>query len=215
MTWLSDLPACQEICIECGAGAGEISAFMTRRFSHVVALDFSPHHLQTLQPEINPVCATANALPLADKTVDLVVSMQALHHFDVKSSLFEAHRVLQKGGIFAAFCWGEMQLPTDMAQAYKNVFKAIHPYWEEVREWVLKGYEGLEFNGTKIEMPLAQMTRYLTIDELEQHIINWSAMQQACAHSAEIPDPVIPDRWLSSQFRFPVSWPLLGKVFRV
>lgn len=215
MNWLSALPSGRETCLECGAGTAEISAFMVSQYSSVTALDADQRHMKILKKPVQGVCATADALPFADNTMDLVISMQALHHFDVDKHLAESHRVLRDGGVFAALCWGEIHLPADVASAYSSVFEALQPCWEDARQWLVRGYEGLKFEGAEITLPPARMTRLLCLDDLDLTIATWSSARKAHKDGVRIPDPKITSRQKRLQNRFPVSWPLLGKVFRV
>ena len=215
MAWLSALPARRQTCLECGAGAAEVTAFMAHQFGHAIALDVEPRHLRSLQKPAQALCGVAAALPFADNSMDLVVSLQALHHFAVADHLREAKRVLRQGGTFAALCWGEMHLPAAIAPAYDNVFQALLPYWEAAREWVVQGYAGLAFEGEAVALPAAQMIRNLSPDALDLTIARWSATQRALARGADIPSPALTPRQRRRLLPIPVSWPLLGRVFRV
>lgn len=215
MAWLTALPARRRACLECGAGRAEVAAFMAGRFGRAIALDVEPHHLRHVKKPVHILCGDAAELPFADNSLDLVVSQQALHHFAVEQHLRESRRVLRDGGIFAALCWGEMRLPDGIAPIYGAVFKALEPYWEEARMWVLEGYAGLAFDGEAIALPTARMTRLLSLDALDLMIARWSATQHALARGADIPEPLLTDRQRRRLAPISISWPLLGKVFRV
>ena len=56
-------------------------------------------------PGVDIVCNLNEALPLEDESYDVVVANQVLEHIDNMIGLvYEAHRVLKKGGIFVIHC---------------------------------------------------------------------------------------------------------------
>lgn len=207
--WLAGLPANHDCLVECGAGTGEIAAYLHGRFSRVVATDRTPPS-KTLTKVI---AAPAEAIPCAENSVDLLLSMQALHHFDVAGHLKEASRVLRKGGVFAALCWGEICLPDHVNAAYEPVFRSIENSWETERNWVLSGYAELSFPGRPIPLPKTQMRKTMTLPQLDKEIAHWSAVQSALVAGHPIEDP--DDLHISDNARFEVSWPIRGQLFAV
>lgn len=212
LRWIALRPAKKEVCIECGAGLGELAGFFRAYFGRVTATDIAP--LAQKSPYgVTVTKAAAEHLPTVDKSVDLLISMQALHHFDIAGHLAEAARVLRPGGVFAALCWGEMILPEPILHACRPTFTALAPHWEDTRDWVISGYAGLAYSGRPLPLPAARMTQQMTLSGLKAEIQRWSATRRARAAGAEIPDPSLlgihPDR------PFSVHWPVLGRVFQV
>jgi len=212
--WLAHCSERKETCIECGAGQGEISAYVSQYFTTVLATDISPltersHYGVTVNQ------SSAEQLPSADSDIDMVISMQALHFFDVPRHLAEAKRVLRPGGVFAALSWGELELPPDVAYAYQPTFESLLSHWEAEREWVISGYEGLNFSGTRLELPKSRMVREVALSDLDNEIANWSATQRALELDADIEDPDLHKLTVSASKRFSIGWPLHGQVFRV
>ena len=206
--WLARLPLGRRACIECGAGRGEIAAFLAPHFAEVAAHDIAP------PPNARSVTtASAEEIPADDQSVDLIVSMQALHHFDVPRHVAEVRRVLRPGGVFAALAWGEICLPPRIRRAYDSTLRAIEPFWEAERGWVISGYAGLPFPGTALTLPAAAMVRRTTIDGLDAEIAGWSATQAALKRGAEIVDP--DTAAIEPGMRFAVAWPIVGRVFRI
>ncbi|MBA8907538.1 class I SAM-dependent methyltransferase [Aminobacter ciceronei] len=211
--WLANAPDKSAVVLECGAGKGEVSQFMARHFGRAICSDINAGYLPTPFGPLEVLVAAAEEVPLPDNSVDLLVSVQALHHFDKERHLAEARRLLGPGGVFAALCWGDIQLPSDVAGAYQDTFRALEPYWESARPWVLSGYSGLAFAGEEIRLPETRMNRRLSQEQLGMIIAQWSATQVALAENADIPEPLACSRdWPAG---IPVSWPLLGKVFKL
>lgn len=212
--WLAGCPAKNEVCVECGAGFGEVSATLSPFFKTTLATDIAPPE-RKFPYGVQIVQASAEQIPASDSSVDLLVSMQALHFFDLPEHLAEARRVLRPGGIYAAFGWGPMILPEQVARAYRPTIGALAPYWEAERSWVLAGYRGLPVAGTAIEMPFARLTRQMTLPLLDAQIARWSAMQNALSAGVSIVEAHLDALDLSDEDSFEVSWPILGQVFRV
>ncbi len=99
-----------ETCLDMGAGPGFVSAMVAARGAFTLASDLTPRFLAKAAerartvPHGRLVCvaADAEALPLPDASIDLVISHKALHHFgDAPHVLGEARRVLRPGGRIA------------------------------------------------------------------------------------------------------------------
>jgi malonyl-CoA O-methyltransferase len=95
------------LALDVGAGTGHASRALKRRYpkAHVMAVDFSlgmlrvaARQLAWLRP-FTRVCATAARLPLADASVDLIVSNFMLEWSDLDSVLAEFRRVLAPRGL--------------------------------------------------------------------------------------------------------------------
>lgn len=212
LQWIATRPAKKEVCIECGAGLGELAMFFRSHFERVTATDLAPPK-QKSPYGVTVIKAAAEHLPETEGSVDLLISMQALHFFNIADHLSEARRVLRPGGVFAALCWGEIILPDTILGAYQPTFTSLAPHWEKARGWVLSGYSDLAFPGRHLTLPQARMTRPMSISGLDAEIARWSATRRAVAADAEIIDPNLSG--LDRDAQFPVHWPILGQVFQV
>lgn len=212
--WLARQPRRPGLCVECGAGHGEVAAFMGGHFARAIATDIAP------PPGPSPfgvrvIAALAEQIPCDRGSVDLVVSMQALHHFDIPAHLAEARRVLAPGGIFAALSWGEIVLPDTIAAAYRPVLGQLSSWWEAGRDQAVSGYQDLRFPGQPIRLPRARLRRRMTLRELDAEIAGWSASRAAKRAGAPVALPSRPDSGRARASRFEVAWPLIGQAFRV
>jgi SAM-dependent methyltransferase len=87
--------------LELGAGTGKLTEQLVALGHQVVATDPSVemlHHLTIRVPRAGVVRATAEEIPVATRSVDVVVAGQAFHWFDVERALPEIARVLRPGG---------------------------------------------------------------------------------------------------------------------
>ncbi len=90
--------------LELGAGTGKLTELLVAAGHDVVATDPLPEMLGKLRsrvPGARAAVATAERIPVASRSADVVVSAQAFHWFDHDVALAEIARVLRPGGVLA------------------------------------------------------------------------------------------------------------------
>jgi ubiquinone/menaquinone biosynthesis C-methylase UbiE len=90
--------------LELGAGTGKLTETLASLGHHVLATDPTEQMLRLLEahlPGTPAALAAAENLPVASRSVDVVLSAQAFHWFDPQRALPEAARVLRSGGLLA------------------------------------------------------------------------------------------------------------------
>jgi SAM-dependent methyltransferase len=105
--------------LDLAAGTGILTAALLRRGLHVTAVEPAPTMRALIPPAAQAVDGTAEAIPLPDAAVDLVVVGQAFHWFDTDRALDEMARVLRPGGRLTLL-W--------------NLFDSTDPFSDEVAE---------------------------------------------------------------------------------
>jgi SAM-dependent methyltransferase len=87
--------------VELGAGTGKFTKALEASGAEVVAVEpveAMRRKLGELLPAVKAVDGTAEAIPLAEGSVDAVVAAQAFHWFRAEEAVAEIHRVLKAGG---------------------------------------------------------------------------------------------------------------------
>jgi SAM-dependent methyltransferase len=108
VAWVADRGSLRpgSIVVDLAAGTGQLS----RRFAplgvDLIAVEPAANMRAVLQerlPTLRIVDGTAEAIPLADRSVDAMVVGNAFHHFDRMAAFAEIHRVLRPDGVLALF----------------------------------------------------------------------------------------------------------------
>lgn len=86
--------------IELGAGTGKLTRLLAARFARVVAIE-PDAAMRARITAGEPVAGWAEAIPLADASVDAVFAAEAFHWFEWERALSEIVRVLVPGGTLA------------------------------------------------------------------------------------------------------------------
>lgn len=89
------------VVLDLGAGTGKLTRLLVPTGARIVAVEPVTAMRESLVrslPEIEAREGTAEAIPLADGSVDAVVVAQAFHWFEGGTALSEIHRVLRPGG---------------------------------------------------------------------------------------------------------------------
>ena len=113
--------------VDLGAGTGKFTKLLARSGAHVVAIepvDAMRERLTQTLPGVQALPGTAEAMPLAPASVDVLVCAQAFHWFANALALQEMHRVLRPGGKLA-LVWNVRDESTDWVAAITRI---ITPY---------------------------------------------------------------------------------------
>lgn len=87
--------------VDLGAGTGKFTSLLEATGAEVIAIepvDEMRALLVSTHPGVKALTGTANAIPLEDDSVDVLVCAQAFHWFATEAALAEIHRVLKPGG---------------------------------------------------------------------------------------------------------------------
>ena len=102
--WLLEKAGAVADAVDVGAGTGKFTASLVARGLAVTAVEPDPAMLARLasnHPSVVSLAGTAEALPVADASADLVTFAQSWHWVDVPAASAEVARVLRPGGALA------------------------------------------------------------------------------------------------------------------
>ncbi|MEU2351090.1 class I SAM-dependent methyltransferase [Modestobacter sp. NPDC049651] len=112
--------------LELGAGTGLFTDQLLAAGHEVLAVDPSAEMLDQLRarhPQVPTQVGGAEAVPLADASVDAVVAAQAAHWFDPGPAAAELRRVLRPGGV-VGFVWNTRDERVPWVRALGEVLAA-------------------------------------------------------------------------------------------
>lgn len=109
--------------LDVGAGTGKLTRALVGVGAKAIAIEPIPEMRDTLRElvrEAQVLAGTAEAIPLADASVDCVTAGSAFHWFRFDDALAEFHRVLRAGGSLG-LVWNER----DVEQPLQRALNAI------------------------------------------------------------------------------------------
>ena len=106
------------VVLDLAAGTGKLTRRLAGRFASVIAiepLDGMRTVLEERIPFVRTLAGTAEAIPLADGSVDAVFVAEAIHWFDLERAVPEIARVLRPGGgvavLYNRLDWDDKSVP--------------------------------------------------------------------------------------------------------
>jgi len=180
--YLADAAPQRELAIDVGTGNGQAAQGLARHFQSVLAIDGSAAQIAKAAPadNIRYECATADAIPAADGSADLVTVAQAAHWFPLDEFYAEVKRILKPGGVLAIWTYNLPRFQQDRIDdiidtLYEDI---IGPYWPEERRHVEDGYASLPFPFPRMDAPEFEMSAQWDLDHLVSYLNSWSAVQR-------------------------------------
>ena len=123
---VAQLPA-RAVVLDLAAGTGKLTRPLLDAGLRVIAVEPVAEMRAALPASAGPLEGTAEAIPLADGSVDAVTVGQAFHWFDGDAALAEIARVLRPGGLLALI-WNARVDEDPVHQAIEDL---IAPYRAE------------------------------------------------------------------------------------
>ncbi|MCU0766043.1 MAG: class I SAM-dependent methyltransferase [Gammaproteobacteria bacterium] len=205
--------------LDCATGSGQAAIGLASRFAEVVATDLSVAQLARAPacPNVRYVAATAERLPLAGASVDLVTVAQALHWLDLPAFYAEVRRVARPGALVAAWSYGRMRVDAAVDAVVERLYSdVVGPYWPPGREHVENGYRDLPFPFSPVPAPAFAMVAEWRLERLLGYLASWSAVQRYEAQSGRDPLDAVRDAlhaaWGDPGTARRVEWPLALRV---
>jgi ubiquinone/menaquinone biosynthesis C-methylase UbiE len=128
--WIGDLPVSRAVDVACGTGLSSVALSDLAR--HVVGLEAAFEMVAQASGDEGRayVSAAAEALPVADASVDLLTVASAIHWFDQPAFFAEAARTLREGGWLAIYDYyflGQIEGQPEFSAWNKDVYLARFP----------------------------------------------------------------------------------------
>ena len=217
--YLSTLCASHQVAWDAGCGNGQASNALADFFEKVFATDFS--EAQILRAETHPriefTCVPSERTHLQDSSIDLVIAAQALHWFDIAKFFEECKRVLQPGGIIAAWSYFLPSISEEIDAIVSVHFsQKIERYWPEQVALVRSRYETVPWPFTEIQVPQFVIKSTLNREEFLNYLGTWSAAERFRRELSD--DPLgelrsfLPQVWPIPEVRLEVVSPIYLRV---
>ena len=208
--------------LDCATGNGQAAVGLAPHFAEVVATDLSVAQLVRAEglPNVRYLAATAEQLPLADGSVDLVTVAQALHWFALPAFHAEITRIARPGAVFAAWSYGLMRVTPAVDAVVQRLYAdVVGPYWPPGREHVENGYRDLPFPFEPLPVPTFVMRADWRLERLIGYLSSWSAVQRYETQLRRDPldevDDALRGAWGDPAAVRAIEWPLALRVGRI
>ena len=178
--YLASLPARADLAWDSGCGSGQLSGLLAQHFHRVEATDASAEQLAGAErhPTITYRQARAETSRLPDSCVDLAVSAQAAHWYDLNAYYREVRRVGRNGAVIALVAYGRSILDDEIAPVINHFYDDVAgPFWPPERMIVEARYRTLPFPFDEITTPEFDMTADWSLAQLLGYIDTWSAVR--------------------------------------
>ena len=212
---LADLTPGRDLAWDCATGTGQAAQALSSHFNKVIASDASTQQISQARPAANIeyVVASAEALQLADDTVDLITVAQALHWFEQAAFYANAWRCLKPQGVLAVWKY-DLAVIEPAVDAVVNWYyhDVVGPYWPPERVYIEQGYPPLPQPFTAIQAKPFAMQADWTRDDLLGYLGTWSASKYYQQAKQQDPLALIEEKllavWADAAEHKPVRWPL-------
>ena len=175
---LAALVSNHDLALDVGCGSGQLTTLLARHFSQVIGTDPSEDQLRHATPDdhVTYLQQAAEDIELPDNSVDLIVSAQAAHWFDLDRFYPEVTRVAKQDAAIALVSYGVPYISDPVNAVFQQGYwQDVHEFWPPEREHVETGYADLYFPFKGTSFPNHSYRKEMTVEELINYIRTWSA----------------------------------------
>jgi SAM-dependent methyltransferase len=219
--FLAALTPARDLALDCATGNGQAAWGLAAHFDKVIATDLSAAQLVLGRPHprVHYAAATAERLPIADRSVDLVAVAQALHWFDLPAFYAEIGRIARPGAVVAAWSYGLTRVAPEIDQVVARLYtEIVGAYWPPERLLVESGYPDLPFPFEPIATPTLGLRADWPLERLLGYLASWSAVQRYKDAIGTDPLRLVRDAlgtaWGDAAATRSIHWPLVLRVGR-
>ena len=218
-SWLASISPQQQRVWDCATGSGQAAIDLASQFAQVIATDASQAQLTQAQPQTNIhyVCASAEQVPLASDSLDLITVAQAAHWLDLPRFYQQVERVLRPRGVLAVWCYGLFHISPAIDAIIQQFYQhTLEAHWPPERRHIEQAYSQLPFPYALLLTPPFTMQLEWNLSQVMGYLATWSATRLFIKTTGEDPLPDLQDQ-LADHWGEPtqvrrVQWPLHLKV---
>jgi SAM-dependent methyltransferase len=136
LAWMAERLPLRRV-LDLGAGTGKLTRQLVELGADVVAVEPGDEMravFARVLPEVELLAGSAEAIPLAEASVDAITAGQAFHWFEPAAALHEMHRVLRPGG-GVALLWNEWDADDPLMHALGEIVDRYRPDWIREPDW--------------------------------------------------------------------------------
>ena len=171
--------------LDLGAGTGKLTRQLVALGADVVAVEPGAEMRRVFArvlPDVELLAGSAEEIPLADASIDVVTAAQSFHWFDRERSLPEMYRVLRAGG-GVALVWNEWYLEDPLVKSLDEVVDRLRPPWRREPQWEHPLDDSSLFGNQ--ELQTFGHVRELEVESIVEFVSSMSALVQADAADRE------------------------------
>ncbi|HEL5399986.1 TPA: class I SAM-dependent methyltransferase [Stenotrophomonas maltophilia] len=221
-SFLASSCSARALAIDVGCGNGQLTCLLAPHFDAVLGMDPSADQIANAAPAagVSYQQASAEQLPLADASADLIAVAQAAHWFDLPAFYAEVRRVAAPGAVLALVSYGTPQLEADLQPRFARFYGTdMGSYWPAERRLVDSGYADLAFPFDEFAYPALAIERDWNLAETLGYFSTWSAVRRAreAGQQALLQDYAdeLATHWGDPQQRRAIHWPINMRIGRV
>lgn len=178
--FLASVSPGKALAVDVGCGNGQLTTQLAAHFDKVLGADPSADQIANAaaHSHVEYVCASAEKLPVADHSADLITAAQAAHWFDLPRFYEEVRRMGTPHAVLALVSYGVLRLDADLDSRFSRFYwNEIGPYWPAERKLVDSGYADLPFPFEEQAPPFLDIRKTWNLEELLGYISTWSAVR--------------------------------------
>lgn len=202
-----------------GCGNGQLTVQLAAHFGEVVGLDPSEEQIAhaPVREGVRYLRASAESLPLPDRSVSLITAAQAAHWFDLPAFYAEARRIAVDGAVIALVTYGVLRLPERLHDRFSRFYRdEVGLYWPQERKLVDAGYRDMDFPFAERDAPELAIEREWEVGDFLGYISTWSAARRLFDAGGDAVLGAfardISELWGEPTTRHAVSWPIRMRV---
>ena len=216
--WVAAQAPDRTLAVDCATGNGQAAVALAEHFARVVAVDGSLSQLSRAVacPRVAYVAATAERLPLGERSVSLVAAAQAAHWFDFERFHAECRRVLVPGGAVALWTYEKFRVDAGVDALIDHFYsEVVGRDWPPERRYVEEGYRTLPFPWREVDSPAFALETDWDLEQVIGYLGSWSSVQRHRDRVGRDPLPPLLDRlreiWPGHERRR-LRWPIHLRV---